>query len=502
MKNEALKLQIFESCNDEYVEQVGTRFQNAVLTSVFLRAETDNHDNLVTKKTAYVYLNRMGKTEGHIFFFSLPAENESVVYIVPTPDVIRPSLLMEKGELRITCGGYPVYRGACRCGEEAKLVRSWYRTHYKPQELVAMSNTWGDRGGRDVVTEEFVRTEIEWAERLGVDVVQVDDGWQPLAPTIRDENGWYVFAGDYWQVKTQAFPHGIESITPYATERGVKTGLWFAPHSRNDLEYFDRDLAVLRRAYEEWGFRYFKLDMLQLNSVSQCRRAEEFFSEVIGLGEDVTVELDVTASRRLGYLTSAPYGTLFVENRYTAWANYYPHATLRNLWRLAEYVPASKLQFELVNPARFTEAYREDDPLRPALYDIDYLFATVMVSNPLLWMEMQKLPEREAERLASIIAVWKKWRGELVTADVRPIGEEPSGGALTGFAAETDNALHVILLREMTDRNTITIKLGTEFDTPTLIATNTEIDACVENGVLTATLSDPRAYVWLRFDRK
>lgn len=502
IKTEKLSKQVFNNINGEYVEQVGKRFKNAILNTVLFRAETDLHDNPISKKTVYVYLNKLEQTEGHIFILSLPAEGGSVVYIVPTPDLITPTISMENGILSIKCGDYPVYRGTCRSGEEAALCRSWYRTLYTPQKLVAMSNTWGDRGGREVVTEQFVRREIECAKQLGVDAVQVDDGWQNQAPNTYDEQGFRVFEGDFWDVQSAAFPSGIESITPYAREHGVETGLWFAPHSRNDFERYDRDIAILRRAYREWGFRYFKLDMLQLNSISQCKRAEEFFDEILSFGTDVSVELDVTYDRRLGYLASAPYGTLFVENRYSAWANYYPHSTLRNLWRLAEFIPTSKLQFELLNPTRFTEKYATDDPLRPELYDIDYLFASVMVSNPLFWMEMQHLPSQETERLSAIVSIWKKWRNELVNADVRPIGEEPSGCALTGFAAETEDAFHVILLREVTERNTFSLVIDADLESPALLASNTDVDTHKEGNILTVTLSDSRAYAWLRLARK
>lgn len=491
----------YTDVGEAYTEQGGERFANAVLTAVRLRAETDYHDTPVTKEKFYAYRNQLQRTEGHFFFLTLPTEGRSVVYIVPTPDLILPAISMKNGEIRIECGGYPVIRGECRVGTESALCRAWYRTLYRPKMLVAMSNTWGDRGGRGVVTEEFVRKEIELAAYLGVDVVQVDDGWQKQAPNTYDEKGLRVFEGDFWDVRKEAFPHGIAAITPYAKEHGIETGLWFAPHSRGDFEHMERDLAILRRAYEEWGFRYFKLDMLQLHSVSQCKRAEKFIEGILSFGGDATVELDVTADKRLGYLASAPYGTLFVENRYSAYSNYYPHATLRNLWRLSEYIPASKLQFELLNPTLFFEKYREEDPLRPALYDADYLFACVMVSNPLFWMEMQRLHARDAERLRTIVGVWREWRGELVRADVRPIGEEPSGVSLTGFAAETEDALHLVLLREVTERDTFTVEIGENFAAPVTVATNADVEVALREGRLTVKLSAPRAYAWIRIAR-
>ena len=67
------------------------------------------------------------------------------------------------------------------------------------------------------------------------------------------------------------------------------------------------------------------------------------------------LQQDITAEQRMGYLAAREYGTLFVENRYTDFGNYYPHRTLRNLWMLARYVPAQRMLFELLNPARNTE---------------------------------------------------------------------------------------------------------------------------------------------------
>jgi len=495
-------LHTYRDVGEVYTEACGARFDNAVLRAIRFRAETDCHDTPVSEKTVYAFRRRIERTEGNIFILSAPTEAVSVVYIVVSPDIALPSLAVEKGELRIVCDGYPVVRGECAHGTEAALCRTWYRTLYTPQGLIAMSNTWGDRGGRDVVTEEFVRREIDCAERLGVDVVQVDDGWQRQPPNTFDEAGLRVFEGNFWDVREEVFPHGIGAITPYATAHGVETGLWFAPHSNGNFAHFDRDLAILKRAYEEWGFHYFKLDMLQLNTHAQCKRATELIEAIHAFGKDATVELDVTADKRLGYLAAAPFGTLFVENRYSAWSNYYPHATLRNLWRLAAYIPASKMQFELLNPTLFTDQYREDDPLRPALYDIDYLFASVMVSNPLFWMEMQRLPEREAERLRAILSVWRTWRDELVRADVSPIGEEPSGATLTGFSADTEEALHLILLREVTDRDTVTVELPQGLELPEVLATNTEAKLSTGEGRLSVTLSAPRSYAWIRLSRK
>ena len=113
------------------------------------------------------------------------------------------------------------------------------------------------------------------------------------------------------------------------------------------------------------------------------------------------LQQDITAEQRMGYLAAREYGTLFVENRYTDFGNYYPHRTLRNLWMLARYVPAQRMLFELLNPARNTERYRAD-PLAPGRYTADYLFASVMAAQPLLWMELSGLGRQDAARLQPV----------------------------------------------------------------------------------------------------
>ena len=41
-----------------------------------------------------------------------------------------------------------------------------------------LSNTWGDRSRDARINEAFILLEIAAGARLGVDVIQIDDGWQ------------------------------------------------------------------------------------------------------------------------------------------------------------------------------------------------------------------------------------------------------------------------------------------------------------------------------------
>jgi alpha-galactosidase len=338
------------------------------------------------------------------------------------------------------------------------------------------------------------------AKEHGLDVVQIDDGWQTGVPTAPDADGNRLFDEHFWEVKQEVFPKGVESLAAYAKENGVALGLWFAPHSGGLFEYFDRDLSVLQKAHHDWRVRYFKLDMIHLPTREHCDKMVELLERIAAL-EGTSVELDVTADNRLGYLAAAPFGTIFVENRYTAWGNYYPHRTLRNEWMLSRYIPTAKLQFELVNPALCHDQYSDTDPFRHALYDADYLFATVMLSNPLFWMETQFLSAQSREQLKKIIAKWKCHREDLTYADVAPIGEEPSGASLTGFLADTPKAYHLLLFREATDRNTMTIPLPRDIKSVEAIAQNAKTEIAVNGNQLTATFAMPRSYAWFKIGK-
>ena len=268
------------------------------------------------------------------------------------------------------------------------------------------------------------------------------------------------------------------------------------------FEHFERDVSVLRSAYRDFQFKFFKLDMLSLPSEEYSSRMLDFLDEVLSFGEDVSVELDVTADKRLGYLASAPYGTIFVENRYTAWANYYPHRTLRNLWSLSRFVPTSKLQFELVNPELYTDKYFDSDELRPALYGIDYLFASVMISNPLFWMETQFLSDGCRERLKAIVPIWKLYREELAECDVYPIGEEPSGRALTGFAADHGDTSHLLVFREVTDRDSFTFNLRDEYEGGELVVSDAPVDFELNGNTVKVKFENKRSYAWIKLRKK
>lgn len=97
-----------------------------------------------------------------------------------------------------------------------------------PRDIYIQANTWGRSQGRlehrEAASEKNVLTEIDSCADLGIDVLQIDDGWQG--------DGY-----DSWKPAPQRYPAGWERVRARAEERGVKLGLWMAamPPGLEDL---------------------------------------------------------------------------------------------------------------------------------------------------------------------------------------------------------------------------------------------------------------------------
>lgn len=322
-----------------------------------------------------------------------------------------------------------------------------------------LSNTWGDRSRDSRINEPFMRREVEAGARLGVDVVQIDDGWQAGRTSNSAQSGgvWEGFwsaNARFWEPHPERFPNGLVPILDAAREQGMQFGLWFAPDSNDDFAHWKQDAERLLTLYRTLGIHYFKIDGVQMRSKQGERNLHRFFARVLEESKGAVVfDLDVTASTRPGYFSLMQTGPIFVENRYTDWRRYFPHQTLRNLWKLAHYLDPVRLRMEFLNNTRNGEKYGED-PLAPSHYRPDYLFATVMFASPLGWFEVSNLPEEYFGEAAPLVQVWKEHRTAIFGGRILPLGEAPDGAAWTGFAsvASDGQSGYILLFRELNDQ--------------------------------------------------
>lgn len=374
----------------------------------------------------------------------------------------------QDGELVATScpTGYAVARVAYSGGSTGAtlalhaLQRAFYgNSADEPGRL--LSNTWGDRAGAAHLSESFVLAEIAAARELGVEVVQIDDGWQK-GDTVNTTatggvwNGFWAADPEFWTPHPTRFPRGLAPLVEAAESAHVQLGLWYAPDSTNDLANWERDAAQILRLWREHRIAHFKLDALKLHSRLAETRFHALCDRVLAeSGNAIFFDFDVTAERRPTYWGRPGGGPLFLENRYTDDANYHPHQTLRAIWTLAHYVRPERIRAEFLNPARNHARYG-DDPLQPAAYPPEYLFAVTLPTSPLAWFELSRVPREIVSRWQPLIATWKKHRAPFHAGDVLPVGAIPNGFSWTGFvshrAAGHDGApvFYALIFRELT----------------------------------------------------
>lgn len=511
---------------------LGSRHLN--INSFKLYDKTDYNDMLVERQnaTAFTYRNGDIERDGNVFCINDYTSGNSLMMIKHSPT--ESSALNRQGADFIIHGNVyatlygtgidfndmpngkvPYYASAVGVGKTADIYdEMWqYNTAFcldDPRKaLFCMSNTWGDRSQDMAVCESFMLREIERARQMGVDIIQIDDGWQlgVTANSLRKKGGvwegYYADNSDFWSVNPERFPSGLRTVVDKAREYGIEFGLWFSPDSSNDFENYEKDVATLMNLYNTYGIRYFKLDGVKIRNKLCEMRFIKLLEELTNLTHgDMRFNLDVTAEDRFGYVYQPQFGTLFVENRYTDFTNYFPHNTFKNLWNLAHVIPTRRLQMELLNTRRNTKNY-EGVLFAPNTYSPDYLFATVMVANPLFWMEMSNLHDDYAETLAKISTVYKNYKQEIFASRVIPIGEMPNGMAFSGYACENKDAkvYNIILFREASNEDTYTFKLTKDISklNAEKIYQNSDIEYEINGDSITVKFGEQRSFIWLRF---
>jgi len=451
------------------------------LREVRLIDKSDQNDTLVRESIRPVYNHGWGHEEaqGNLFIFEDRLDGNACMLVKEAPTTASMlgrgdcDLYIQKNRYVQLLGnglngqeldesGTYAYGSTMLVGKKEEIDEEWrklYRAMWHGKEHVrVLSNTWGDRNQDKAVCHDFMMKEIARAHELGVQVVQIDDGWQ-LGQTANSAlgvshvwEGYYDANPDFWKVNPQKFPQGLKPLTEYAGSLGIEMGLWFSPDSSNDFANWQKDAKVLLDFYRELGIRRFKLDGVKIRT-KKCERNYLKLLETLSResGGRICVNQDITAEIRLGQIYCREFGNLFVENRYTDAGSYYPHNTLKNLWQLCRYVPAGKMQYECLNRARNHGKYPEDDPFAPKNYDMDYLFAVTMAASPLIWMEMSHLSAEDAEKLGGIISVYRQHQANMIRGDVQPIGNQPDGMSFTGFHVDLGyEGGYLILLREWT----------------------------------------------------
>ncbi len=305
--------------------------------------------------------------------------------------------------------------------------------------LRLQANTWGSSHGglesRDAAAEANVLPEIDSCADLGIEVLQIDDGWQ--GDTYAN-----------WKPEMGRYPRGWGAVRARAAERGIDLGLWMSVARLADET--GPTLAEMERCAEEVGFVSFKFDFADLKDRKAIdvvmERARSF---IAARGQAIQIDWDLTeVVPRYGYFFAREYGRIYLANRKPVLprcALYRPGTMLRDLWQVSRYLNLMKFQGSIQDPSQV-------DPLRSdaAAYGFDYCVAIALMSSPLFFCETRRFAPADRELIRPLLAAWRRARPELRQGMVHPIGERPDGTHWTGFEniLPGDAGGHLLVFRE------------------------------------------------------
>ncbi|TRX60668.1 alpha-galactosidase [Fulvivirga sp. M361] len=439
---------------------------------------TDHHDNLVSESILLPY--RKEQLRGNVLIASHPQQSIGFFIIKESPidhsqqyyngydfQVDKKGIsihgigISPKDLSDEWVRGYGYALGLAGTGKSSMhrallTYQKQLRRYIPERDGMILANTWGDRSKDSRMNESFILDEITQAAKLGITHLQLDDGWQQgLSRNSASKAGkkWDDWSTEDWQPHTGRFPNGFKKIIDTARKKEISIGLWFNPSKANSYELWERDADILLDYYRRYGIRVFKIDGMDLADKQSEINLRKLFTKVMQATEGkVTFNMDVTAGRRVGYHYFNEFGNIFLENRYTDWGNYYPHRTLRNLWKLSAYVPAERLQIEFLNNARNAKKYAQDDVLVPQRMPLIYTSAVTLCAQPLAWMELSGLSETNTDKLKSQLTAYKSVKDLFHQCVVVPTGTEPSGFSITGFVGfQSNRPVLLLVYKEQTE---------------------------------------------------
>lgn len=334
------------------------------------------------------------------------------------------------------------YQGTSRAERELALKR-FHRTRYPVNaelDLYTKANTWGSGNGgtesKQFAKESEVLAEIKSVADLGLDALQIDDGWQmgrmPNKPKSEST----------WRVRPDWYPQGWRNVVAAAQDQQIKLGIWHAAKA---------PLADLKDNYDQAGFTTWKLDFANLSKyqgafsyLNKARELIEYSDHQLRVNWDVTEN-----APRFGYYWATEAGNLWLANRKPETPkNVIPQPTLmlREVWQIARYLNLNKIELPVVNFAMVNKKASDAH-----LHSSEYATALGLPGIPVFFQTTRFLTKSQREQTKQLLAVYKQHREQLFNAYVFPIGEEPNGKSIAGFQwfdPKNPNQMYLLLFKE------------------------------------------------------
>jgi hypothetical protein len=361
---------------------------------------------------------------------------------------------------------------------------------YAERDLFILSNTWGpaNPGGAQFTDEKFLMKEIPALSKLGIDVMQIDDGWQKSG------------GGPDAQSFSPKYKNGWKDLKSEADKYGLKFGLWVTAKYSTAAE--------LKKNIDELGFISWKVDFDQLVNRSDYEARIAKYREVMKYAWMKTQftlcpEYD---DPRYGWYFCKEYGSIYFQNiqeSLPAHLTMVPYQVLRQHWLMAKYFNTNKLQIMLQNPKR-TNPDRSDAPQ----HSHSYCFAMGVPFIPCFFQSAQYLDDPGQKELKDFIARYKNHREAIFNCFTFPIGDKPDNQSWSGFQminGKDRTGNYLLLFRELHNlqaTKAIRLKL-----TPgaTLKFTNIETGknwtaTATDDGLVNFEMKDPGSYLFLKYE--
>ena len=360
---------------------------------------------------------------------------------------------------------------------------------FSDRDLFILGNTWGpaDPLGNKFTDESFVMKEIPALASIGVDVMQIDDGWQ------KSQAG--MSARDF----LPKYSNGWKDIKAAGDKYGVKIGLWVSIQNAKVLD--------LKKDLDDLGYITWKSDFDHLANRKDFEDRTKSYREVM---KHAWMKTQFTLcpeydNLRYGWYYAKEYGSIYFQNIQEALPEHLtmvPYHVLRQHWIMSKYFNSNKLQVLLQNPKR-TNKERSD----AFLHSHSYCFAMGMPFIPCFFQSAQFLDEAGQKELKKLIAVYKKYREDMFSCYTFPVGEVPSNDSWSGFQMVNEKATggYLLLFREIHNtesKKSVVLKF---LANKTITITNLENgnvsrQKVSANGDVEFELKDQASYLFIKYN--
>jgi hypothetical protein len=361
---------------------------------------------------------------------------------------------------------------------------------FPERDMFILSNTWGpaDPDGARFTGQDYLMKEIPALAQIGVEVIQIDDGWQKGTGRYNEAKGFI-----------PRYENGWKDLKAEADKYGLRFGLWVTAKLSTVEE--------LNKNVDELGFVSWKVDFDQLADRTDYEERIKKYREVMKhswMKTQFTLcpEYD---DPRYGWYYCKEYGSIYFQNiqeSLPAHLTMVPYQVLRQHWLMCRYFNSNKLQVMLQNPKR-ANPLRSDGPL----HSHSYCLAMGVPFVPCFFQSAQNLDSGEQKEIKTFISLYKKYRSEIFNCYTFPIGDKPDNQSWSGFQMMNENCSEgnfLLLFREL--HNTDSIKsMHLKFLAGKTIRINniesgiSRVQKVPDSGIIEFEIKVPASYLFLRY---